>query len=84
MARADVIAHITSQLASAPDELLEALAWQLDAANQPPLRELTPHELALIEQSKEDFRVGRTYTLEESETYLDAKLAELRAARRQA
>jgi hypothetical protein len=46
-------------------------------------RELTERELALIEQSKEEFRTGRTYTIDELDAFLDAAAA-VRAARRSA
>jgi hypothetical protein len=44
-------------------------------------RELTERELTLIEQSKEDFRVGRTYTMAESRAYIDAELERRRQQR---
>jgi hypothetical protein len=37
-------------------------------------RQLTARELALIEQSKEDFRLGRTRTHEQSVAYVTAEL----------
>jgi hypothetical protein len=37
-------------------------------------RNLTAHELALIEQSKADFREGRTYGLENANAYIEAAL----------
>lgn len=43
-------------------------------------RELTERELELIEQSKGDFRAGRTYTPDELDVFLDAAAA-LRAAK---
>ena len=44
-------------------------------------RALTAREFELIEQSKEDFRLGRTHTPEESEAYVDAELQRRRQAR---
>ena len=44
-------------------------------------RALSPRELALIEQAREDFRLGRVHTLEESEAYIDAELDRRRQAR---
>jgi hypothetical protein len=41
-------------------------------------RTLTPREAALIEQSKEDFMAGRTYTVTEARTYVDEALARRR------
>ncbi len=37
-------------------------------------RPLTASELVLTDQSKEDFRLGRTRSLSESRTYVDAEL----------
>ena len=42
-----------------------------------PVRDLTPHELALIEQSKADFAAGRTLTHDELVAELDADFAKL-------
>ena len=44
-------------------------------------RPLTTRELDLIEQSKEDFRRGRTRTLSESMSYVDAELDRRRRLR---
>lgn len=44
-------------------------------------RDLTGRELELIAQSKEDFRLGRTRTLAESKTYVDAELDRRRRLR---
>ena len=43
------------------------------------IRELTPRELALIDQSKEDFKAGRTHSLDEARAHSDAFLKTLRA-----
>jgi hypothetical protein len=45
------------------------------------LQHLTENDLALIEQSKEDFRLGRTMSLEEAEAETIAFLAERRRLR---
>jgi hypothetical protein len=45
------------------------------------LRHLTDEDYALIEQSKEDFRLGRTMSLEEAEAETKAFLAERRRLR---
>ena len=45
-------------------------------------RALSAHELALVEQSKEDFRLGRTLSLAELEVSLDAAAAARAATRR--
>jgi hypothetical protein len=44
-------------------------------------RTLTLHETAIIEQSKEDFNAGRTYTVTEARTYVGEALARRRAER---
>jgi hypothetical protein len=46
-------------------------------------RVLTTRELALLEQAKDDFKLGRTMSLAELEQFLDAQ-ASLRAAARSA
>jgi hypothetical protein len=38
-------------------------------------RKLTAHERALIEQAKEDFRAGRSYSLDEARALTDQVLA---------
>ena len=47
----------------------------------PELNEEHAQKLALIEQAREDFRLGRVHTLEESEAYIDAELDRRRQAR---
>jgi hypothetical protein len=87
MTRAEAIAIIHRRLAEADDATVRSVAEQLTvAAENRSLdsdlpRPLTEKELALIEQSKEDFRQGRTYTLEEAETYLDEAMDRRRAVR---
>jgi hypothetical protein len=39
-------------------------------------RDLTAHELALIEQAKEDFRAGRSCSFDEARARIDQFLAE--------
>ena len=51
------------------------------ATNSALPRSLTAGELALIEQSKEDFRQGRTRSHEESMAWVDAELARRRRQR---
>ena len=97
MTRSEAIATINKHLEAADDELLEAVATNLEGNPLPTMtvgealetfpsdsvlpRPLTAKELALIEQAKEDFRLGRTHTLEESETILVAELARRRRLR---
>jgi hypothetical protein len=87
MTRQEAIAAITERLANAPDEIVQSVAKLLDAASSEESvlpRPLTARELALIEQSKADFRDGRTYSPEESRAYVEAGLAERRAIRNKA
>ena len=84
MTRKEAIAAINAQLATAPDETVRAIAKLLESASVEESvlpRPLTPRELALIEQSKADFAAGRTYSPEEAHAYVEARLAERRAAR---
>ena len=88
MTRAQSIATINAQLASLDDERLQAVADLVEefaaehgAAEPFVMRELTPRERALIEQSKEDFKAGRTMSIDEARARTDAFLAERRAAR---
>lgn len=84
MTRAETIAKIHASLAALNDDELEGLAAHIDwiaSDDDEFIRELTDEELALIEQSKEDFRLGRTLTLEECEARTDAFLAALEQGR---
>jgi hypothetical protein len=83
MTRAEAIAAINAKLSSLDDDEVMAVASIIEdiaAADELP-RALTARELALIEQSKEDFRVGRTYTAAESRAYIDKALARRREQR---
>jgi len=82
MTRDEAIAIITAKLPSLDVEGVLAVAdivQSIEAADDH-VRELTPHELALIEQSKDDFRNGRTYTLEQARAMTDEFLANLGVA----
>ena len=97
MTRTEAIAIITARLEAADDATLEAAARHLAAFDGETLtvddvidcvatdsvlpRPLTPGELQLIEQSKEDFRLGRTRTHDESRAYVDAELERRRRLR---
>ena len=77
MTRAEAITLITSKLAALDDEGVLAVAdmvQSMDVDDDLP-RELTAEELALIERSKEDFKAGRTYSLEEARAMTDDYLA---------
>ena len=81
MTRTQAIAIITAQLATLDDERVLTVADFLQdiAAAEPLSRELTPGELALIAQSKDDFRSGRTLTPEQAHARTDAFIADRRA-----
>ena len=79
MTRAQAISLITERLEALDDEGVATVADIVQSmATQSVLpRELTPHELALIEQSKEDFRAGRTFTVQEARAVTDQYLSTL-------
>ncbi len=77
MTRNEAIASITASLDTMMDEDVTELAEQLASEVSALPRELTDEELALIEQSKEDFRLGRTLSLEEAKAHTEAFLADL-------
>ena len=87
MNREEAIAIITSHLASLGDDEVQAVARMVQSmADEVPEstesvlpRELTARELALIEQSKEDFRLGRTYSADEYRAEIDTFMASLHA-----
>ena len=84
MTRTEAIATITAKLGALDDERLQALVDIVDdiAANEA-LRPLTARELALLDQSKADFKEGRTLSLDEARARTDAYLAERRPLRPQ-
>ena len=79
MTRTEAIAIITEKLSSLDDERVMTVADIVqDMAKTDDLpRHLTPRELALIEQSKEDFKAGRAYSLAEARAMTDAFLPPL-------
>ena len=86
MTRTEAIATITASLASLDDERVKTVAdfVQNVASTDGLPRALTDRELALIEQSKEDFRTGRTFSSAEARAYIDTELARRRALRAEA
>lgn len=79
MTRMQKIEQITSKLAELDDERLQAVADMIEAMDEAESllpRELSEEELALIEQSKEDFRLGRTLSAEEAWASIDKALAD--------
>lgn len=85
MPRTEAMALITAKLASLDDERVLAVAEIIDdiAADDGSMRPLTARELALIEQSKADFKSGRTLSLDEARARTDAFLVQRRAVRTQ-
>jgi hypothetical protein len=84
MTRSEAIAVIEQSLPSADEVTLNAAAELFQAARAGPSvlpRTLTPRETALIEQSKEDFKAGRTYTITEARAYVNETMARRRAQR---
>ena len=79
MTRSDAIAMISAKLASFNDERVLAVADVVRSMEQSEqqLRQLSPRERALIEQSKQDFKAGRTYSHIEMVAYVDEQLARL-------
>ena len=86
MTRTEALATITAQLAKLDDTRITAVAEMVtEIADQTgQVRPLTPRELALVAQSKDDFANGRTSTLEQSEAFVEAELGRRRAARAKA
>lgn len=80
MTRAEAIAAINAKLSSLDDDGVLAVAGIVDdiaAADDLP-RALTARELALIEQSKEDFQAGRVVSQDDYRAEMDAFLSERR------
>ena len=85
----DQAAWLTAAVAQGRFESLEEAAQTMvaefiandDDDGEDLLRHLTEEDYALIEQSKEDFRLGRTMSLEEAEAETTAFLAERRRLR---
>ena len=80
MTRTAAIAIIDKALPSADEATLAAVAELLRTAGAEASvlpRALTARELALIEQSKEDFRHGRTLSAAETRASIDEALAVL-------
>jgi hypothetical protein len=90
MTRTEAITLITTKLALLDDEGVQAVAELIGSLDGEALeesvlpRELTDEELALIEQSREDFREGRTLSLQEAEARTTAFLEARRRERRKA
>src|SRR5262245_17228557 len=77
MTRAQALAIINAKLVSLDDEHVMTVAeivQSIDAGHELP-RELTDHELTLVRQSKEDFKAGCSYSLDEARAQTDEALA---------
>lgn len=82
MTRAQAIAIIEHALPTADEATLSAVATLLQeaaCAESVLPRDLTQRELEQIEQSKEDFRMGRVLSNGEYHADMDAFMARLRA-----
>ena len=79
MTRTEAIALITTKLASLDDERVQTVAEIVAdiAADDRKVRDLTSRELALLAQSKEDFKAGRAFSFDELVDELDNELAPL-------
>ncbi len=87
MTRMQTIEQITAKLATLDDDRLQVVAEMLedmDLEESVLPRELTDEELALIEQSREDFRQGRTLSAAEAWASIDEALARAGAIRAKA
>ena len=75
------ISAINAELAALDDDEVQTVADIVRGMTTESVlpRELTAEELALIEQSKEDFRQGRTYSLDEARAATDEFLATIGA-----
>jgi hypothetical protein len=80
MTRKDAIAIIEQTLLSLDDEAAMALAEMAQSLAKPfVMRKLTTEELRLVEQSKEDFRSGRTLTADEYKREMNEFMTDLHA-----
>ncbi len=76
MTRAQALAIINSKLASLDDEHVMTVAEIVESMEADELpRNLTAHEHALVKQAKEDFKAGRSFSLDEARTLTDQFLA---------
>jgi hypothetical protein len=81
MDRTQAIELIAKRLSDLNDGQVQTVAkFVAEIAERLP-RELTPREQRLIAQSREDFRMGRTLSLDEMDKFLDAAAAERNKAR---
>jgi hypothetical protein len=83
MTRTEAIAIINACLSTLDDARVQTVADIVEdmATTDDHPRALTPRELALIEQSREDFKAGRTLSTEEARARTLAFLAQRRLLR---
>jgi exosome complex RNA-binding protein Csl4 len=81
MTRTEAIAKIAAHLSSLDDARVFTVAELVDdiASTQQAMRGLSASEQALIERSKEDFRLGRVVTAQAYRVQMDAFFATRRA-----
>ena len=83
MTRTEAIAIIEQSIPSADEATLAAAAQLFKSASADPdlPRPLTTEDLASIEQAREDFKAGRTFTSAQGQAFIDAALVQRRAQR---
>ena len=82
MTRIETIATLTAKLGALDDERLQAVIEIVeDISSNDMMRPLAAREIALLEQSRADFKEGRTLSLDEARARTDAYLAERRSLR---
>jgi hypothetical protein len=95
MTRAEAISIITAKLEGVDDATLADVALRMTSADDLTAgdilvalpsagalpRALSARELGLVEQSREDFRLGRTSPPEQSRAWVDAELERRRRRR---
>jgi hypothetical protein len=81
MTRTQAIAIITEKLASLDDEGVKAVADIVQDMVEPSATslDLTDAERAAIERSKEDFKVGRTYSNDEYHAEMTTFMSDLKS-----
>jgi hypothetical protein len=79
MTRTETIANINARLLSLDDDKVQAVADLVEemAADDDLPRAFDSDELLAIEESRADFREGRTYSLSEAKALTDEFLAKL-------
>ena len=78
MTRTEAIAIITAKLASLDDERVQTVAGIVQSMQDDvkPLRKHSARELTLLEKSKADFSVDRSYSVDDSIAFVGKSLAQ--------